>query len=99
MHSPFSNNLLRFDFGVYNDKNELLFLIEYQGIHHEKNIEYFGNNLEEVLIRDKVKREYCIEKGIPLICFTPVKGKLPQREALKEMIQNDYEECLHEIFN
>jgi hypothetical protein len=33
---------LRFDFGIYNDRNELLLLIEYNGIQHYSAVDFFG---------------------------------------------------------
>lgn len=100
LKSPLSNNPLFFDFGVYDNQNNLLFLIEYQGIQHEKNIDYFKGNLEQNLLRDEAKRKYCLENNIPLICYTHIKGKIPDYEATKELIRQDYEEYLNnEISN
>ena len=63
------SNLL-FDFGVYNNDNQLQYLIEYDGEQH-----YFcketGWNTEELLketqIRDQIKNNWCKEHNIPLI--------------------------------
>lgn len=41
--------------------------IEYQGIQHFKDVEYFGGNLEERIKLDKIKKEKCLSKGIKLI--------------------------------
>lgn len=99
LKSPLSNNPLRFDFGVFNDEDNLLFLIEYQGIQHEKDIPYFGNSLHDNLLRDAAKREYCKQKGIPLICFTHINGKIPNYEDTKASIKESYEEIINEISN
>lgn len=99
LKSPLSNNPLRFDFGVFNDEDNLLFLIEYQGIQHEKDIPYFGNSLHDILLRDAAKREYCKQKGIPLICFTHINGKIPNYEDTKASIKESYEEIINEISN
>lgn len=56
---------LRFDFGIYNDKEELKLLIEFQGIQHYDSSNYFYS--DENIVRDNLKRKYCIEKNIPLI--------------------------------
>lgn len=62
---------LRFDFGIYNNKNELLYLIEFDGRQHifgpEAGWRQDGNSLEEIQIRDNLKNNYCKEKNIPLI--------------------------------
>lgn len=60
---------LPFDFGVYNDKNELVALIEYQGIQHYKPIDFFGGEEEfiERQKRDGIKKNYCRDINTPLI--------------------------------
>lgn len=66
--SPKIGQLL-FDFAIMNDNNEILYLIEYDGIQHFQPVDYFGgeknfNYLQEC---DKVKNQYCKEHNIPLI--------------------------------
>lgn len=95
--SPFSKKKLYFDFAIFNESNNLMFLIEYNGEQHEKEIPYFGRSLEYYKANDNKKRDYCANKNIPLFWYTHIKGKLPDREAIKESIQNDYEEILNEI--
>src|SRR5690606_27301002 len=59
---------LPFDFGIYNN-NELLMLIEYQGVQHYEPREYFGGE-KEFKVRqqnDNIKREYCRKNKIPLL--------------------------------
>ena len=60
---------LRFDFGILNNKNELLYLIEYDGIqHYQPNC--FGQNDQLFKItqqHDKIKNQYCNKHNIPLI--------------------------------
>lgn len=66
---------LPFDFAVFNDDNELLFLIEYQGEQHykpfnfnrNKNPEIMEENLKKIQLRDKIKKEYCEKNKIPLL--------------------------------
>lgn len=62
-------NYLYFDFGIYNDNNELLFLIEFQGQQHYVVSDYWGGEeaLKENQRRDQLKREYCLKNNIPLI--------------------------------
>lgn len=60
---------LPFDFAIFNDDNQLLALIEYQGDIHFKTTG--GWNTEEELqarqSRDEAKRQYCKEHNIKLI--------------------------------
>lgn len=58
---------LRFDFGIIRD-NQLLFLIEFNGIQHYKPREHFGGEPQFKLQQhlDNLKSTYCITHGIPL---------------------------------
>lgn len=60
---------LYFDFGIYNDNNELLYLIEFQGRQHYKVPDCWGGEgaLKENQKRDQLKREYCLKNNISLI--------------------------------
>ena len=64
-----SNGRQKFDFGVYRDKecNQLLYLIECQGEqHYIDKQDIFRDSLEVIQERDKRKRDYCLNKQIPL---------------------------------
>lgn len=64
------NGKLRFDFGIYKENN-LLCLIEYNGIQHYKAVPFFGGE-EQLKIqqkRDMMKINYCEKHNIPLIIF------------------------------
>ena len=55
---------LRFDFAIF--KNDKLFcLVEYQGSQHYQNLE--GKSWNSPQEHDKMKREYCKKRNIPLI--------------------------------
>lgn len=56
---------LKFDFGIYDDNDKLILLIEFQGIQHYDSFNFFFS--EENVIRDELKRKYCADKKIPLI--------------------------------
>lgn len=60
---------LRFDFAVFDDEDELEFLIEYQGIQHYKPKSVFGgmSGLRKQQYYDMQKREYCKKHGIKLV--------------------------------
>ena len=59
---------LRFDFAILDDNSELLALIEYQGIQHFEENNFWGN--QQRLITDKQKKEYCHKNSIPLFEIT-----------------------------
>lgn len=59
-------NYLRFDFGIYKNK-ELIRLIEFDGIQHFKEQNYFTHSLIETQNNDKIKNEYCKKNNIPLV--------------------------------
>lgn len=61
-----------FDFGILNSNNELLYLIEYDGVQHfSKNCQFSKKekelSLQQVQLRDSVKNDYCFSHNIPLI--------------------------------
>lgn len=61
---------LRFDFGIFNNENKLLYLIEYDGIQHFDELDVKWSNADSLLLnqyRDKLKNEYCKKNNIPLI--------------------------------
>ena len=63
-------NPLKFDFGIINNTNELLYLIEYNGIQHYKYIDFLHRNqenFEAYKLKDKIKMEYCTKNNIELI--------------------------------
>ena len=60
---------LRFDFAVFDDNDNLDFLIEYQGIQHYKPKSVFGgmSGLRKQQYYDMRKREYCKKNNIKLV--------------------------------
>lgn len=62
---------LRFDFAVFDDNNELDFLIEFQGIQHYEAKSKFGgmSGLRKQQFNDMRKREYCTKHNITLIAI------------------------------
>ena len=67
------NGILRFDFAVFNNNQELLYLIEFDGRQHFTGPESGwknGQSFETILAHDQLKNEYCkthniIRKRIP----------------------------------
>ena len=57
---------LRFDFAIFDNNNELLELIEYQGQqHYENNLEFTNNG--KLQKHDQMKKDYCRNNNIPLL--------------------------------
>lgn len=58
-----------FDFGVTDEADNLIALIEYDGAQHSKPIGYFGGvpGLIKRQEKDAMKDTYCHENGIPLL--------------------------------
>lgn len=61
-----SGGLLRFDFAVFSNNNDLEFLIEYDGEFHYQDI-YEDGRFELQQIHDKRKNQYCKDNNIPLL--------------------------------
>ena len=62
---------LRFDFAVFDDDGDLMFLLEYQGIQHYQPKSKFGGfeGLRKQSYNDMLKREYCRVHNIILIAI------------------------------
>lgn len=60
---------LRFDFAIFNNKNELIELIEFDGRQHNNNYLPWNSTetLKERRQRDELKNNYCKEHNIKLI--------------------------------
>lgn len=60
---------LKFDFGVYNSDDELLYLIEFDGIQHFNATGGWNDEqaYENTKRRDAIKNNYCLINNIPLI--------------------------------
>jgi len=66
-----SGRPLRFDFAVFDDDDNLDFLIEYQGIQHYEPKSKFGGlvGLRKQQYNDMLKREYCKKHDILLVAI------------------------------
>lgn len=70
----YKNDYLKFDMSIYDNLNNLLFLIEFDGSAHFVPT-YFGNQTEEQAIkslkdqqeRDMIKNDFCKSHNIPLL--------------------------------
>ena len=65
----FNNRVLRFDFAVFDDEDNIDFLIEYQGVQHYYAKDKFGGpaGLRKQQAYDRMKREYCEKHNITLV--------------------------------
>lgn len=65
-----NGNKLKFDFGIYDNFDNLQYLIEFDGVHHYQS-RTSGWNTDENLMKtresDERKNNYCIKHNIPLI--------------------------------
>lgn len=88
--TSYNNIPYQFDFAIFDDNNELKFLIEYQGSIHFKTTPGGWNN-EEALAdcqrRDKIKFDYCQENNIQLYYIT-----------YEEIIEDRLKEIMNEQF-
>ena len=78
------NYKLRFDFAIFGDDNKIKCLIEYDGIQHYKDVEFFNNSLKDNKNRDNIKNEYCKNKNIKLI-------RIPyfyDKERIEKILEN-----------
>ncbi len=61
---------LRYDFAIYDDFNNLTYLLEYDSIIHFKRVPHFHKTDKEFLNgkgRDRIKNQYALAHNIPLI--------------------------------
>ena len=66
----------KFDFGILNDENKLLYLIEWDSPIHLRQIDFYGdiNDFKDRIERDRKKNIYCLKNNIPLIRITEEYG-------------------------
>ena len=62
------NNVLRFDFAIFDQDNNLQYLIEYDGEQHfqAQTDKIWKDNFETRKLRDQIKNEYCLKNNIKL---------------------------------
>lgn len=74
--------LQHFDFGVYDNDNNLLYFIEVQGEQHREERAIFKDSLAKIQERDERKRKYCKENKIPLYELIYQKGVIKNLDIL-----------------
>ncbi|MEM5592911.1 hypothetical protein AAHH67_16095 [Niallia circulans] len=84
--NPFTKAFLRIDYFI----NELPLAIEYHGIQHYKEIDFFNsskvNSLTDRMERDKIKEDYLLTRNIPLVIFN-YKDKINE-QLIKSKLDN-----------
>jgi len=60
---------LPFDNAIFNDNNNIILLIEYQGEQHYKPVKHFGGEtkFKKQVRNDKIKKQFCKINNIPLL--------------------------------
>ena len=81
---------MRFDFALFDTSNNLVGLIEYQGIQHFLITTGWNNteHLEKTQYHDAIKQEYCNKNNIKLFYIN-----------YNENIQDKLEEILDELYS
>ncbi len=61
-------NKYKFDFAIFDNFNNLKYIIEYDGEQHflYKSDNYYTDTLKERQDKDKIKNDYCLKNNIPL---------------------------------
>lgn len=64
-----NTNLLRYDFAIYDDKNNIKYLMECQGEQHYRPVKDFGGDFQYNIQKenDKLKRNYAKKHDMPII--------------------------------
>lgn len=79
---------LPFDFAIFDEKSNLLCLIEYQGDIHYKSTGGWNDEDEFQIrqLRDKIKQEYCLQNNIKLIIIPYTDYDILNQEYLRKAI-------------
>lgn len=90
-----NRGVLRFDFAIFDNLGNLLFLIEYDGAQHYMSVPLFGGEegFEKRKENDRIKDEYCLKNNIDLI-------RLPYYLTYEEVfniINNKYQKSVETV--
>ena len=87
-------NTLRHDFGIVTPDGVLLFTIEFNGEQHYRPVDFSGHGKKYAeqqfktnKLRDKAKREYLKEHGIPQYVFTYKQSEEEILQALNDLVR------------
>lgn len=84
-------NMLRFDFGLFDENNVLVGTIEYNGAQHYSPFDFSRNkhestaieNFKELTMKDNIKKEWCHRNNIPLLVL-----RFDEDKNLEQNIKN-----------
>lgn len=91
LKNPKTNHNLRFDFAIFNQNDEIEYLIEFDGRQHYTGPEAtwsHGSSLENIQFRDNLKNSYCKEHNILL-----------KRIPYTELSRLSYERIISDVYN
>lgn len=84
-------NPLPFDFAIFDNNNNLVFLLEYDGQQHFKSISIWGGEkgFKEQKLRDQIKNDYCKDNNIPLerIAYNDWKNKGDLENIIVQLLE------------
>ena len=82
---------LPFDFGVFDNNDNLLFLLEHDGRQHFKPIDVFGGEeqFQRQQLHDTIKNNYCKTNNIPLerIAYNDWKNKEDLEKIIVQLLE------------
>lgn len=77
------NSPLRFDFCIFNEDNSINRLIEFQGLQHYKETNFFTSPKKN----DERKKQYCLKNNLTLIC---IPYWIQNKITLNDLFSNKY---------
>lgn len=94
--------LLPFDFAIFDSKNQLISLIEYQGEQHFKPYRFLSKEegekqLIKVQITDRLKKEYCILNNISLFEIKAIEINDSSLSYLKKSIYEEMSKFINNL--
>ena len=78
---------LPFDFAIFNNDN-ILFLVEYDGLQHERPYDRFGGEKAfiQIKLHDKIKNDYCDDNNIILIRISHSKRHSTEKILINQLL-------------
>ena len=78
----------RYDFAIFNKEDNLIRLIEFDGIQHYDNKQkHWGHDITKTQERDKIKNQYALQNNIPLVRIPYIKR---DNITLEMLLGNEY---------
>lgn len=78
----------RYDFAIFNKEDNLIRLIEFDGIqHYDDKQKHWGHDITKTQERDKIKNQYALQNNIPLVRIPYIKR---DNITLEMLLGNEY---------